>query len=314
VSSQTPNNKGKGFAGLDDMVSDVSEDIGNTSKSETTKASEPASPPTPPTPTPPHTTPTPSSGDSQSTGSGSTGIGKVSWIVAGAIVCFIFIINAAQDGKHAEVPALKTAALVPYEAAPQEAAPAHEAAAPAPVARAPAKPSTWSMDKPPIGRNAVLNVGQIRYCLAEKLRMDAYEGVIDNTREEEINRFNVLVNDYNTRCGEFRYHLGDLERAQLEVDASRGSIIASAQREWIRNSVGIKTTPTQPVRPVAPARMSPQPYMRCGNDIECSGLQLCIRGKCALPVREGEACDRTDECAGKNSQCVNGSCKVDAVI
>ena len=305
MSDESSNDKkGKGFAGLDSMVSDVSKDVGNASKPEPTITTESASTPSPPTPTSPHIPTTTSSGDSRSTGSDNTGKGKIGWIIAGAIVLFIFIINVAQKGKQTEAPA-------PYAPEPEAAAPAPEAVAPAPVARVPAKPSKPSSEKPPVGRNEVLNVGQIRYCLTEKIRMDAYEGVINNAREDEISRFNVLVNDYNSRCGEFRYYRGDLERAQRDVEASRDSITASAQRDWVRNSVGLRSIPTQPDRPAAPSQMPTQPSVPCKSDTECSGSQFCIRGKCSLPVRDGEACDRTDECAGTKSQCVSGKCKVD---
>jgi len=101
VSDESSNDKkGKGFAGLDSMVSDVSKDDGNALKTEPTKASKPASKPTP---TPPHTPPAASSGEPKSTGFGNTGAGKVGWIVAGAIVLFVHGNAHSQFGKEKHV-------------------------------------------------------------------------------------------------------------------------------------------------------------------------------------------------------------------
>src|SRR3546814_1009207 len=78
--------------------------------------------------------------------------------------------------------------------------------------------SDWSSDvcssdlptgsKPPVGQNLVLSSEQIRYCLAEDIRMDGAKSAINNYSDYDVDRFNAMVADYNSRCGSFRYRSG----------------------------------------------------------------------------------------------------------
>lgn len=80
-----------------------------------------------------------------------------------------------------------------------------------------------SYEIPPVGTNRRLYMPQIRWCLREKSRLDILElGVTNNT---EVDRFNIKVKSYNSRCGQFTYRRGDLERAKQQVanDPSRFS-------------------------------------------------------------------------------------------
>lgn len=94
----------------------------------------------------------------------------------------------------------------------------------------PAKPSTsadskgrsrLSEEKPLVGSNNVLSTSEIRYCLAEKIRVDAAESLINSYNESDVDRFNKYVNDYNSRCGEFRYRHGALESARRDIEPHR---------------------------------------------------------------------------------------------
>lgn len=76
-------------------------------------------------------------------------------------------------------------------------------------------------DKPPVGRNHILSYAQIRYCLSEKIRLDAMENLINNS---EVDRFNSYVNDYNSRCGKARYRQGSLQGVRKKVEADRRRI------------------------------------------------------------------------------------------
>jgi len=109
------------------------------------------------------------------------------------------------------------------------------------------------LEKPPVGRNAVLNVSQIRYCMTEKIRITAFESVINNSYEHEVDRFNALVNDYNSRCGEFRYRRGDVERVQRELDLFRESITSAAKSDWVRGSLGLQSPSRTPAAKAVPA-------------------------------------------------------------
>ena len=84
-------------------------------------------------------------------------------------------------------------------------------------------------NKPPIGSNNVLSVSQIRWCTRESMRIEAMRSVFDTNGG--ISEFNKVVDDYNSRCSNYRYRQGDLSRAEREVEKSRAAIISEATRE-----------------------------------------------------------------------------------
>ena len=102
-----------------------------------------------------------------------------------------------------------------YVAAPQRTPTA------TPIRQPPAvKPSIAvrpAEEKPPIGRTHTLSVGQIRYCLAEEIRLKAAESVLDNYNERHVDRFNDYVDDYNSRCGQYRYRNDSLGAARRDI-------------------------------------------------------------------------------------------------
>jgi hypothetical protein len=95
-------------------------------------------------------------------------------------------------------------------------------------------------DKPPVGRNNVLTTTQIQYCLAEKIRMDAAKSALDNYSSSDVSRFNTLVSDYNSRCGEFRYREGTLDHARSEVEAYRSTLQSASSIPTAPKSLTIK--------------------------------------------------------------------------
>ncbi|MCG9724971.1 peptidoglycan-binding protein [Vibrio brasiliensis] len=84
-------------------------------------------------------------------------------------------------------------------------------------------------NKPPIGSNNVLSVSQIRWCTRESMRIEAMRNVFDTNGG--IGEFNKIVDDYNSRCSNYRYRQGDLSRAEREVEKSRAIIVSEATRE-----------------------------------------------------------------------------------
>lgn len=86
-----------------------------------------------------------------------------------------------------------------------------------------------SYHKPSIGSNNVLSVSQIRWCTRESIRIEAMRNVFDTNGG--ISEFNKIVNDYNARCGNYRYRRGDLTSAQSEVETHRAAITSEAVRE-----------------------------------------------------------------------------------
>jgi hypothetical protein len=70
----------------------------------------------------------------------------------------------------------------------------------------------------------VLSSAQIRYCLSEKIRLEGAHSVLNTysqTNQTGVDRFNAMVDDYNSRCGSFRYRTGTLETVRAEVQAKK---------------------------------------------------------------------------------------------
>lgn len=70
---------------------------------------------------------------------------------------------------------------------------------------------------PPVGTDLILSRAQIRYCLAEGVRLDAARGTLNPQRKSDTKRFNKYVADYNARCSSYRYHRQDLDKATHDV-------------------------------------------------------------------------------------------------
>ena len=85
-------------------------------------------------------------------------------------------------------------------------------------------PSRPQESKPPVGRNLVFSTAQIRYCLAEDIRMDGVKSALNSDNDYDVDRFNTMVDDYNSRCGSFRYRSGELESARRDVELYRSQL------------------------------------------------------------------------------------------
>ena len=77
---------------------------------------------------------------------------------------------------------------------------------------------------PPVGTDLVLGLAQIRYCLSEDIRIDAARAVLNNYLNSDIDRFNAMVDDYNSRCVAYRYRSGSLETARTLVERNRQTL------------------------------------------------------------------------------------------
>jgi peptidoglycan hydrolase-like protein with peptidoglycan-binding domain len=96
----------------------------------------------------------------------------------------------------------------------------------------------------------VLSVPQIRYCAAEDIRLDAAKGVINNYVEAEVDRFNAMVADYNSRCSRFRYRRGALESARSDVEAIRSLLQAEGRSRFVRRpNLGSQQRPAEGASP-----------------------------------------------------------------
>lgn len=111
---------------------------------------------------------------------------------------------------------------------------------------------------PPVGTNNVLNSSQIRYCLSEKIRMDAVETSINTYSQQEIDYFNNAVSDYNSRCGAFKYRRGALSSVENSVNANSSALRAEGLnklKDW-----RLKKN-TSPSAVLAPQPTAPEPKL-----------------------------------------------------
>ena len=108
-------------------------------------------------------------------------------------------------------------------------------------------------EKPPVGIDRVLTRNQIRYCLSEKIRLDSAEEKINNYLAGEVDQFNGMIDDYNNRCGKFRYRSGSLEAVRTEVEAYRQNLIAEGRLRFVSINKPTSSTenrvPPQPKKP-----------------------------------------------------------------
>lgn len=104
-------------------------------------------------------------------------------------------------------------------------------AAKSPIASKPAE--ALNEETPPVGENNILSETQIRYCSAQMIRVDSVRPSIDSYNHNEVNFFNALVADFNSRCAKFRYHPGSLERARAMVESHRSQIESDAREVFL---------------------------------------------------------------------------------
>ncbi len=157
----------------------------------------------------------------QSSGGSSTG----KWLLGiGVVAGLLWLVSQSGDKASSPAPAFTPSSDASSVASPSPSWQPAPSQPPAPI-----RPSE---ERPPVGTNNVLTSAQLRYCVAEKIRLDAAEGVISNYNETQVDRFNEMVADYNGRCGQFRYRSGALESARADVDRFRGTLEADGRARF----------------------------------------------------------------------------------
>jgi len=86
--------------------------------------------------------------------------------------------------------------------------------------------------KPAVGNNLSLGPAEIRYCLSESIRLEAARTVLNKYAEWQVNRFNVMIDDYNSRCSSFRYRKGTLESVRPDVERNRSALEAQGRSRF----------------------------------------------------------------------------------
>ncbi len=99
-----------------------------------------------------------------------------------------------------------------------------------PLAPASTRQTVLDFSKPPVGQYNVLSVAQIRWCLREVIQIEVLRPM--PTTNAQIERFNAVVSEYNSRCRRFRYRRGALEQARREVEQQRAQIVSNVSPPW----------------------------------------------------------------------------------
>lgn len=136
----------------------------------------------------------------------------ISMIVVAAIIGYALTSSSPPTKTSPPVRAVYPS---PAPAPAPEKAPERPAPAPTP---APIPVTKFDPEeKPPVGSGLRFSTPQIRYCVYEKVRVEAMRDIIDSNYQVTI--FNHYVDDYNSRCTNFRYRRGSLQAVQSEVSA-----------------------------------------------------------------------------------------------
>ena len=140
------------------------------------------------------------------------------WIFVIIGVVFLFWLFNQADGPSNTTRSSKPSSYSPSISKPLSSQPSSRTT----------KPSI-NYQIPAVGRNKVLSITEIRWCIKEGILIEAMRNV--NTTQRGIDRFNRIVDDYNNRCGKYRYKQGILSRAKRDVEPFRSQIVAEAVRE-----------------------------------------------------------------------------------
>ena len=96
--------------------------------------------------------------------------------------------------------------------------------------------NTLVMRRPSPNNILSLTMSELRYCLAEDVRITAMSGEMDRLRASNVSRYNRNVttfndanNDYNSRCASRSYPQSDGPVAEAEVGAERASLEAEGR-------------------------------------------------------------------------------------
>lgn len=85
------------------------------------------------------------------------------------------------------------------------------------------------------GLERTLGVSQIRYCAAQTIRLEGARKVVDHSLRADIDNFNALIADWNSRCGEFHYLGKAMQTASSEIEAHR-DFLESEGRAWFEKT------------------------------------------------------------------------------
>lgn len=90
---------------------------------------------------------------------------------------------------------------------------------------APSYRESLEEERPPVGGGGrILSIAQMQYCLAEDIRLTSSKGTVNEYSSSDIDRFNEFVQDYNDRCGEYKYRERERRIAERTVESFRSDL------------------------------------------------------------------------------------------
>lgn len=273
-SKEQERTKKKGFSGLSELTSDVDELLRSADRA---TESEPSGPR--------FSKPTDAQAGTQSSTSNwqpkaheripgsSSGVTAFKWIAGVAVVAGVVWVISVSNNRPSIMLPTATGGLVGGDDSNsigsgsakgispknQQSAKVEDPISSSPAAQKPIEPSRPSEDQPPVGTGLVLGVAQIRYCLAEDIRIDGARATIDNYSGAEVDRFNAMIDDYNNRCSNFRYRTGDLEQAKRDIEPFRNQLRIEGRESIDRSSPAAdKAKSSNPIGDATPVAVVPK--------------------------------------------------------
>jgi hypothetical protein len=194
------------------------------------------------------------------------------WVVA-LILAVVGLVSYGLISKQGRSPQSDLQATYTPPALPDaRPMPQAQPAPPPQAAPKPAPPPEPEETMPPVGEGQILSVSQVRYCLAQNIRIDGARSVVDDTSQADINRFNALIGDYNSRCSSFRYRKGVLESVRAEVDAQRPLLELKGSSDFLAGAKRKDPPAVQPAVPKPQAAQKPPAAPKAPSTNAAPGL------------------------------------------
>jgi TonB family protein len=95
-------------------------------------------------------------------------------------------------------------------------------------------PTVFAEELPPVSRGKLYSAPQIRYCLAESIRIEAVRDVLDKSEPGSVDAFNAKIADFNGRCASYRFYESEMFFVKREVDEHRVRLQADARNEYLK--------------------------------------------------------------------------------
>jgi hypothetical protein len=140
---------------------------------------------------------------------------KVKWLIYGGIAAVIgfFVISDELDRPTSRTSYQPTTTYQPSTPRQTTTSPSS---------------TTSAETRPPVGQGLALNRAQVRYCVFQGERLEAMRSL--TTTNYQISQFNALIDDYNSRCSNYRYTSGVLSSVRREAQGKTAEFTADARR------------------------------------------------------------------------------------